>query len=240
LYGFVIPTLGWNLLTKLIAGEQLRLSRIMFGSGRFPENENPLVLTDLIQPVAAGTSTIPTTEGKVASFIAEYRSDLNGGLEHGFWINEFGVFAIDPDIGEILLYYGSLGDFPQYVAPYAGGSIDVRRFPVSIILSDDIEVVVDYPPIAFMTAQDVDDYFRNTAYHMLLIMLQNFVAIHNVDPDAHPDIRALLKEVLGRIGRLEDMLLNDVTGNPFLITFDTLNDVIVSGVWNVPMQRIEF
>ena len=240
MYGFTIPSLGWNLLAKLVAGEQLRISRIMVGSGRLPENENPLVLTDLIQPVAAGTSTIPVTNNNICSFIVEYRSDLNGGLETGFWLNEFGVFAIDPDIGEILLYYASLDEWPQYVAPYAGGSIDIRRFPVSIILSDNINVVVDYPPLAFMTAEDVDDYFRNTAYHMLLIQLQNFVHIHNVDPESHPDIRALLKELFGRIGRLEDMIVNDIIGNPFLVTFGNLNDVNVTGVWNQPMQRIEF
>ena len=28
----------------------------------------------------------------------EYRSDMNGGLDHGFWIREFGVFAKDPTV----------------------------------------------------------------------------------------------------------------------------------------------
>jgi len=108
------------------------------------------------------------------------------------------------------------------------------------VLQDDISVVVDYPPIAFMTAQDVDGYFLNTAYDMLAIRLQNLVAIHNADPESHPDMRALLKELLGRMGRLEDMLLNDIIANPFLVTFDALDKVVVSGVWNRPMQRIEF
>ena len=231
---------GWNLLAKLLAGETLNISRIMVGSGKPTDDISLAALTDLIQPVAAATSTIPTTEHNVMSMVIEYRSDMNGGLENGFWLNEFGVFAIDPDEGEILLYYGTLGDFPQYVSPYTGGSIDIRRFPVSIVLTDDVNVQINYPAIAFMTAEDVELYLRVTYKPVMLEAVQDLIDQHNADPNAHPDIRAMLDEFLGRIGRLESMLIHNITGNPFMVTFDSLDNVIVSGVWNQAAQRIEF
>jgi len=240
MYGFIIPTLGWNLLTKLLAGETLVISRIMVGNGRLTNDISPAALTDLIQPVAAATSTIPITQNNVCSFIVEYRSDLNGGLQNGFWLNEFGVFAIDPDEGEILLYYGTLGDFPQYVSPYTGGSIDIRRFPVSIILTDDVNVQINYPAIAFMTAEDVEQFLTVNFKPVMIEVAQDLIGQHNADPQAHPDIRGILSGLLGRIGRLEDMLIHNITSNPFLVTFDTLAQVDVTGVWNQAAQRIEF
>lgn len=240
MYGFVIPIPGWNLLAKMVAGETLVISRIMVGQGKLTDDINPAALTDLIQPVAAATSTIPVTQNNIASFIVEYRSDLNGGLDTGFWLNEYGVFAIDPDEGEILLYYGTLGDFPQFVSPYAGGSLDILRYPVSIILTDDINVQINYPAIAFMTAEEIDLYFRTVLMPVAMAGAQDLIDQHNVDPHAHPDIRVMLNELLGRIGRLEDMLIHNITGNPFMVTFGTLDEVVVSGVWNQAAQRIEF
>jgi hypothetical protein len=212
----------------------------MVGSGRLDDSIDPSTLTELVQPVAAGTSTIPNVSGNVASFVVEYRSDLNGGLGAGFWLNEFGVFALDPDIGEVLLYYGGLGDFPQFVSAYQGGAIDIRRFPVAIILTKGVNVTIDYPAIAFMTAEDVDEYFRYTALPIALNEAAALIAVHNLADDAHPDIRAHLNELDGRMGRVEEMLIFNITGNPFLVTFGDLTGLIVTGVWNQLQQRVEF
>lgn len=40
--------------------------------------------------------------------IVEYRSDLNGGLQEGFWIGEFGIFGKVGTGAETLIGYGSL------------------------------------------------------------------------------------------------------------------------------------
>ena len=101
--GFMITVKGRRLLAKLVAGEQLEITRVMVGSGNLGE-ESPAYFDDLIQPVAQATSTEPVAEDGVVSFVVEYRSDLNGGLQEGFWISEFGVFARDGE-EEILLYY---------------------------------------------------------------------------------------------------------------------------------------
>jgi hypothetical protein len=91
-----------------------------------------------------------------------------------------------------------------------------------------------------MTAEDVAEYLTNVGMPMLLNGAQGLIDAHNIDPDAHPLIRTDLETTMARIGRLEDMFLNDITANPFLITFGNLNGVIVSGVWNQIQQRIEF
>lgn len=239
-YGFTITSAGWTLLTKLFSGARLELTRIMVGSGRVPDTDNPATLTDLVAPVALATSTVPVVEDKTVSFVVEYRSDLNGGLEEGFWLNEFGVYAMDPDNGEVLLYYGTLGDYPQYVAAYSSGSVDIRRYPVSITLTTELEVVIAYPALAFMTSEDVAEYITVTALPLFLAKAQELIDEHNVSPVSHLDLRNVDAQLGSRVERLEDMMLNDVTGNPFIITFGDLAGVSVEGVWNQQQQRIEF
>ena len=167
--GFTITKQGWRLLAKMLAGATLEITKVMVGSGKVPEGTNPSELTGLIQPVALATSTMPQVTDKQVSFIVEYRSDLNNGLTEGFWLNEFGVFAKDPDEGdrressetrsgeseEIMLYYATMGDYPQYVAAYNGQAVDVRRYPVVIGLSESTIVQLGYPANAWVTSEEL-------------------------------------------------------------------------------------
>ncbi len=63
----------------------------MVGSGKVPEGVEPSALTDLVQPVAQATSTVPLVTKNQIDMTVEYRNDLNGGLETGFYLSEFGL-----------------------------------------------------------------------------------------------------------------------------------------------------
>lgn len=151
-YGFVITVAGRKLLAKRIAGEELEITRVVVGSGDVPEGASPVYFMDLVCPVAQATSTLPVAKDNTVSFIVEYRSDLNGGLKQGFWIKEFGVFARDGE-DEILIYYATLGDFPQFVIAYRDGVVDIRRYPVTLKISDKIDIKLEYPALAFVTEE---------------------------------------------------------------------------------------
>ena len=163
--GFTITKQGWHLLAKLLAGDKLEISKIMVGSGKVQEGVNPGEITELVRPVALATSTVPQVEDKQVSFIVEYRNDLNGGLAEGFWLNEFGVYANDPDNGEILLYYATMGDYPQYVAAYNGQAVDVRRYPVVIALSECYNVELKPPAGAWVTFEELAETLKRRGYH---------------------------------------------------------------------------
>ena len=171
--GFTITKQGWHLLAKLLAGDKLEISKIMVGSGKVPEGVNPGEITELVRPVALATSTVPQVEDKQVSFIVEYRSDLNGGLAEGFWLNEFGVYANDPDEGEVLLYYATMGDYPQYVAAYNGQAVDVRRYPVVIALSECYNVELKPPAGAWVTFEELAETLKRRGYHSNLNLLIN-------------------------------------------------------------------
>lgn len=47
-------------------------------------------------------------------------------------------------------------------------------------------------------------------------------------------------ELESRVARVEDGLFSNITGNPFLVSFDSLNGItLVKGVWNNARKRIE-
>ena len=171
--GFTITKQGWHLLAKLLAGDKLEISKIMVGSGKVLEGVNPGEITELVRPVALATSTVPQVADKQVSFIVEYRNDLNGGLAEGFWLNEFGVYANDPDEGEVLLYYATMGDYPQYVAAYNGQAVDVRRYPVVIALSECYNVELKPPAGAWVTFEELAETLKRRGYHSNLNLLIN-------------------------------------------------------------------
>lgn len=53
------------------------------------------------------------------------------------------------------------------------------------------------------------------------------------------NVIAGLSSIQTRVNRLEDSLYNDITGNPHSVTFDSLDGVTVTGVWNANSARLE-
>lgn len=155
-YGFVITEAGNNLLANIVAGQTLTITKVIMDKGTVESANAARQLTAPIDPGPDGTSTMPTVEGNTVNMIVEYRSDLNGGLQEGFWIGGFCVYGKVGDGTETLIYYGSLGDQKQYVSAYAEGTApDVRRYPLSIVVTAGVEVEVTYPAEAWMSAEDV-------------------------------------------------------------------------------------
>lgn len=185
-YGFVITEAGNSLLASMVAGQTLTITKAVMGEGTADNAEAARKLTNLITPGPEATSTEPTVDGNNVNMIVEYRSDLNGGLQEGFWIGEFGIFGKVGNGAETMIGYGSLGDAKQYVSAYVSGTApDVRRYPVSITVTTGIQVDVNYPAEAWMTAEDVADYFNGTLKPDLEDGLQDLIDEHNEDPNAH-------------------------------------------------------
>lgn len=239
-YGFFIPSAGRTLIAGLLAGETLEISRVMVGSGKPQSQEDLASLTDLVAPVAQATSTNPLRKGDSVEMVVEYRSDLNGGLSTGFWLNEFGIFAMDGD-DEVMIYYGCLGDFPQW-----DERLQRRRHR--------------HPPLPRVYQRE---HRRPGHHHLPGAGLydggRRGAVLHDHHPasvpgggaGAHRRARRRRRCPPGpstprwtawdaRLTLLELMYSTDVSGNPFTITFQNLDGVTVEGVHNAAQGRIEF
>lgn len=63
---------------------------------------------------------------------------------------------------------------------------------------------------------------------------------HNTDDEAHADIRVSITGLDSRLKTLELKYGQSVTGNTFEVTFVTLDGLVVTGIWNEKMARVEF
>lgn len=159
---FVVTAAGRNLFAKLAATQQpIEIAQIMFGTGKVPDGtttEELMDRTDLVAPLAPGTSTTPVYNGNILSMVLQFRSDLNGGLQQTTWLYEFGVFLVDPDGESVMALYGTLGDYPDSVLAYEEGkAITVRDYPIAVIIGAASEVILDYSASAFITSEEAEE-----------------------------------------------------------------------------------
>ena len=240
--GVTIPKVGRELIAKRLATQTpLKLVQVMVGSGVCPDDIPPEDLTGLLHPVAAATSTVPTYKESTVYMTIEYRSDLNGGLDKDFTISEFCIYAEDDDGGHVMILYGCLGSFEALpVKAFDGKVADVRRFPVAFSVGAGGKVTVDYYMGAYLTAEELEEYSETVLLPQFIEHIDEKVAEHNGDPNAHPHILGLIDAMASRIKLLELIINTSITGNPFSVTFDTLEDKTVEGVWNKNQARIEF
>lgn len=241
MYGFIIPAKGRELIASLLAGDTLTITRCMVGEGVPQEGVEASELTDLVKPIAQATSTAPIVNRQQVDLTVEYRNDLGGGLENGFYLSEFGIFARGKDGAEVMIYYGCLDKYPQYVQPYKeGGAVEVRRFPVAIGVSNTQDVHLEYHADAFITSENLVEYCQTVVLPLFLEDVKGLIAAHNDDPASHPHILARMSDFNARLSLIELQYGTDVNGNPFIVTFENLDDVNVQGVWNQVERRIEF
>lgn len=242
-YGFAITNAGRGLIARLLAGDVMTISKVLFGKGKLPDTSDPREATALVEPVAEGVYSRPVAADGVATMTVEYRSDLNGGLSEGFDLREFGIYAIDPEEGEVLIYYATLGDHPQWVSPYNQGeteAIDVRRFPVTFVIGADRGITSLYDTELWMTEKDVYNYYNAVLLPIADELIAKRIGEHNADPKAHPPLLKMIDTLSGRIRLLELRLGTNVQGNPFMVTFETLDGVTLQGTWNQELARVEF
>ena len=144
------------MLARASAGETLTLTGVKAGSGTVSSETAAKALTGLVSVECDGTSSAPAVSGGQVSMIVEIRNDVEGGLDIGFLLSEFGVFAKVGDDQPALLYYAALGDGrAQQVLPLSEG-LDIHRFPVAIAVTGEIAVTLGYPAGAFVTQEELE------------------------------------------------------------------------------------
>ena len=169
--GLVLTKKGQLLQAKVGTGVVLALTKMKLGSGVLPEGALLEDLTDLVTPeqnVGIAAKEV-LTDQKICKISATI---TNVGLSAGYYVRELGVFANDPDDGEIL-YAVTSDSAPDYL-PQEGGSTAVsQEFAVYISASNasDVNVSIDSGALATMG------------------YVQSSINTHNEDPASHPDIR---------------------------------------------------
>lgn len=150
--GTFVVNKGMALITKLVAGKgQLKFTRAAVGTGKPPEGYAPEAMIGLNAYKMDAQIADYGTQDDMAYITVQISSDQ---VQDGFLATEVGVFAEDPDEGEILYGYMDISTDPTYI--YANGSsnrLKFAEFTLYVLIGDVSNVVAAVTPGSIITQE---------------------------------------------------------------------------------------
>lgn len=188
---------GADLQAKVNAGKtKLTFTKIKVGSG--VNATNPLALTDVISSKWETTNFVVKQEGKIVSvdtFIT------NTGIHEAFRMSEIGLFAQDPDKGEIL--YAYLTDPEPDRIPAEGGSVVVsQELTIGMVFSNTGNVSLTVNMGALVTHEQLerhnsDEHAHDNRFNAIIQQVNNMItSVDNSDSLAKAPTLQLVKTLL--------------------------------------------
>lgn len=191
---------GADLQAKVNAGKtKLTFTKIKVGSG--VNATNPLALTDVISSKWETTNFVVKQEGKIVSvdtFIT------NTGIHEAFRMSEIGLFAQDPDKGEVL--YAYLTDPEPDRMPAEGGSVVVsQELTIGMVFSNTGNVSLTVNMGALVTHEQLEQHNDDATAHdnrfnAIIQQLNNMItSVDNRDSLAKAPTLQLVKTLLSSL-----------------------------------------
>lgn len=153
----VLTKQGLKLQAKVDAGSKMQLTKCRLGSGTLSSGQSLEDLTKLITPVQTlPIASVSYAEDSHACIITAVTDNSN--VATGYYLREFGVYATDPDDGEIL--YAVASDSEPDFIPAKG---------TSAVISQEIGVALTFANAANVTA------LVNTSAMATITYVNNYV-----------------------------------------------------------------
>ncbi|MDY7993372.1 phage tail protein [Paenibacillus polymyxa] len=158
--GIEITNRGRNLLAKAEAGlTKITYTKFSVGDGKL-SGQLPTALKALINEKVS----FPVSRLKIQSenVVVPGFDFGNQGIPNGFFFREVGLWATDPDLGEILYAYANSGEGAEYIDAQNTSAVLKKLFNFELTVSNtaQVTVVVD-DTIIYATPQDVADALKN-------------------------------------------------------------------------------
>ena len=144
-----ITNAGLALLAKAQTGTAVQFTRLAIGDGELGETD-PATLVALINRLQWVTISSITRDGTDVTSVGAFD---NQGVEEAFYFRELGLFAQDPEAGEILYAYGNAGETADEI-PAEGSQIIERTVSVTTVLSTEITLTVELAAGAYLLASE--------------------------------------------------------------------------------------
>lgn len=155
--GTVITKKGMQLITKLLAaGEGLTFTKVEIGSGHAGEEADLEEFTQLVSYVRDGhiAKCFPLPGKNIASVVCQVSSI---GTEEGFVATEAGLYAQDPDEGEILYAYLDMWDDPQYIYAESNSISKFFEITMSVVISKVKDVTAIISPYSMISREEFEE-----------------------------------------------------------------------------------
>ena len=238
-YGTRITTAGSTLITNcILAGTKLKITQAAAGDGGGSYYVPSTEQTELVRELWRGPIVSAEQNATVPNMM-DVKIIIDDSVGN-FIVREMGLFDEDnnliaicntPDTEKVAISTGVDGRLTMLMHIVVVDS-SVLEFTISPSLDtgspEDLEAAID--------EHNADE----TAHPDIRQDITGAVGKHNTDGASHPDIRINMNDLDSRLSVLELKFGTDVTGNSFEVTFEDLDGVVVTGVWNQTYARIEF
>ncbi|EFV78941.1 hypothetical protein HMPREF1013_00825 [Bacillus sp. 2_A_57_CT2] len=177
--GLIMTNRGRNLQVKAQTGVKLTFTRMAIGDGSLGsssilelnalKNERKSLNLTKLKPSTGGMALI----GAVLS---------NQDITAGFYFREVGIFANDPDVGEILYCYGNAGSTADYIPAGGGSDLIEKTININVIVGNaaNVSATIDQS-LVFETPQGAQEK-ANTAETNAKIYTDNQIASIDLSP----------------------------------------------------------
>lgn len=152
--GTVLSKDSLQLIAKLVAsGSPLVFTRAAVGTGKLPSGYDPGSMTGLNNYRMDGEISKIEASGEQADISFQISSI---GVDTGFIVTEAGLFAEDPDKGEILFSYLDLSADPQYIYPENSTISKFFELTMSVIIGRVSSVTAFLSPGSLVTREQLN------------------------------------------------------------------------------------
>lgn len=149
-----ITDAGSLLIAKVMASRgSITFTRIVMGDGYMPSSQVPEHMTAVVSPKATMEITKCEVTGSGAAVVGG-RYD-NSEQSQDFEWRELGLYAKDPDLGEILYSYGNTGKSAETI-PAGGGATAIEKLiDVVTYVGNDVSVTAEFMPYVVPSADEI-------------------------------------------------------------------------------------
>ncbi|MGG4034196.1 phage tail protein [Paenibacillus cisolokensis] len=177
--GFYITNQGRALQAKAQIGTPLQYTKVMVGDGNLG-GQSIGNLTGLISPKLTLPIIGLKTQSGGKALVQTVLS--NQDVTTGFYLREMGVFALDPDLGEILYCYANAGSGAEYIPAGGGADVVEQKYNIFTLIGNaaNVSAVIDQSVIYATLAelQEVQDE---------LVSHKNATLVHGATDAATPN-----------------------------------------------------
>lgn len=159
---FICQTLtfdGEALMVKVLAGDTiLKFTKLKIGNGEQQADMSLKNLTDLINPLTE--VSIKDIERNQNNVIIKSNNYFNSDIVEDVYWNELGIYAEDPDDGEILFAVLNSPDIIEYIPAATSGISIENDFAVMLLISSDVEVSAVIKSIQYATKDELEEHIK--------------------------------------------------------------------------------
>ena len=162
--GLIFTNKGRNLQAKAEAGAALVFTKIKIGSGSLG-GQSISTLNDLITiEKTLNITKCKTLSGGSAVIGTSFN---NTDQTTGFYWRELGLFAQDPDLGEILYCYGNSGTSAEYIPPGGGSDVVEKSVDITALIGNatSISAIIDQS-LVFAKQTDFEAHVSDNDIHV--------------------------------------------------------------------------